>query len=143
MLLDHLRWIHPVDVIRTEHANVFRLFILDQIEVLIDGVRRTLEPSFPKTHLRRNAHHIIVEERRHAPRHRNVAIETVTLVLCEHSDTPYAPVYEIAESEINEAIIAPKGNSRLGAISREGMQSFALAASQHNPQHICSKRHQV
>ena len=54
MLGHHLARVHPVDVVGTEHAHDVGTLVVDQVQVLIDRIGRTLEPVGPAAHLRRD-----------------------------------------------------------------------------------------
>ena len=45
MGIDELLGVHAVDVVRAEDTDVVGLLVADQVQVLEDGVRRTLEPA--------------------------------------------------------------------------------------------------
>ena len=51
MELDHLVDVHAVDMIRPKDSDQIRRRILDQVQVLIYGVRRTQIPHFAAAHL--------------------------------------------------------------------------------------------
>ena len=90
VLVDHLARVHPVDVVGAEHAHDVGALVVDQVEVLVDRVGRTLEPVRPAAHLGRNRRHVVVEHRREPPRLGDVAVEAVALVLREHDDLQVA-----------------------------------------------------
>ena len=54
MGIDHLTDIHPVDMVRSEHGDQVETMALDEVDVLIDGVCRSLIPAFPCSLLGRN-----------------------------------------------------------------------------------------
>jgi hypothetical protein len=54
MEIYHLANIHPVNMVRAEDDDQFRVMLLDKIKVLIHGVGRALEPFRPHPHLRRH-----------------------------------------------------------------------------------------
>ena len=54
MELDHLLHVHPVDMVRAEDRNEIRVVILEQVEVLKDGVGGALVPALAHPHLGRN-----------------------------------------------------------------------------------------
>ena len=75
VVVQHLPRIHPVDVISTEHEDVLRLFIVDQIEVLEQSVSRPREPLGATTHLRWHRGDVVAEHARQAPGPRDMDIE--------------------------------------------------------------------
>ena len=54
MELDHLRDIHPIDVIGAEDCHQVGLVVFDEIKILVDGVGGTLIPTLAETHLGRH-----------------------------------------------------------------------------------------
>ncbi|SKX78879.1 Uncharacterised protein [Mycobacteroides abscessus subsp. abscessus] len=59
MRLDHLRRIHSVHVIGTEHDDVLRLFVEDQVQRLVDRVGAARVPPRTETLLRRNGRDVL------------------------------------------------------------------------------------
>ena len=50
----HLPHIHAIDMVGTEDRHQLRLELLDEVEILKYGIRRSLKPSGAFTHLRRH-----------------------------------------------------------------------------------------
>ncbi len=48
VLLDHVRDVHPIDVIGAEDRDDVGLGLLDEVDVLVDGVGRSLIPGFAR-----------------------------------------------------------------------------------------------
>jgi hypothetical protein len=55
--------------------------------------------------------------------------------LGEHIDRVDSGVDEIAEDEIDDAVLASEGNRRLGAFPSEGKKPGSLAAGEYDAQH--------
>ena len=53
MVIDHLPDIHPVDVIGAENRHELGIVSVDEIQVLVDGIRSALIPVSSHPHLRR------------------------------------------------------------------------------------------
>jgi hypothetical protein len=137
----HLLRIHAVDVIGTEHADVFRVLVTDEIEVLVDGVRGALEPAPAEAHLRRHGHHVVVEEVGHPPGLGDVPIEAVALVLREHGDAQEAAVHEIGEREIDDPVVCTERHGGLAAIARERVEALALPARENHAEYVGALGH--
>ena len=69
--------------------------IVNEVEVLIDGIGGADEPARAEAHLRGDRGHIVAQQRRHPPRLSDVTIEAVALVLGQHDDFENAGVGEI------------------------------------------------
>jgi hypothetical protein len=95
VLLDHLRRIHPVDVIRAEDDHVIRVLVVDQVHRLVDGVRRAGVPLRAQSLLSRHRGHVVAEQGAHPPGGRDVPVQAVALVLGEDADPPDAAVDQV------------------------------------------------
>ena len=136
VLLDHLARVHAVDVVGAEDDHVVRPLVVEQVEVLVDGVGRAGEPARAAAHLRRHRRHVVAEQRGERPRHRDVAVERVALVLRQHDDPAVAGVDEVGEREVDQAVHAAERHGRLRAVERERREPLALAAGEHHREHV-------
>ena len=134
VLADHLRGIHAVDVVGAEHAHVLGALVVDQVEALVDRVGRAGEPVRPAPLLRGHGRDVVAEQRREAPRRRDVAVEAVALVLRQHRDLEIAGIDEVREREVDEAVVAAERHRGLRAVERQRQQALALAAREHDPE---------
>ena len=133
--VEHLPRIHAIDVVGAEDEDVRRLLVIDDVEVLVDGVGRTQEPSPSPAHLRGHRSDVVADERRHAPRTGDVHVEAVALVLRENDDLAIAAVGEVGQREVDQPIAAGERYRRLGAIERERREPLAFTAREHHRQH--------
>src|SRR5690606_32994989 len=97
---------HAVDVVGAKHANVVGIFVDQEIQILINGVRGTLEPALSQAHLRGHTHDVVVEQGRHAPCLGQMPIQAVTLVLGQYGDSAIATVHQVAQREVDQPIAA-------------------------------------
>ncbi len=141
MLVQHLLGVHAVDVVGAEHDDVVGLFVVEDIEILEDGVGGAGEPAGPAAHLGRHRSDVVAQQRRQPPGLRQVPVEAVALVLGEHHDANEAGVHQVGQGEVDEPVVAPERHRRLGAIPGEGEQSLALAPGEHHHQHVRPARH--
>ena len=95
VLVDHLTGVHSIDVVSTKDRHVVGSFVVNEVEVLIDRVGRSLEPLWAAAHLCRHRRHIVVEERGESPGLRDVAVEAMALVLREYNDFEIAGIREV------------------------------------------------
>jgi hypothetical protein len=138
---DHLAHIHAVHMVGGEHRHPVGPMRLDEIEVLVDRVRGTLEP--PAERVRARQQHLdrafaIGEPGR--PRRGDVLDERFGLVLREHVDRRDARVHEVAQHEIHEAIAASERQRRLRFLGREWIEPRAFAAGKHHRDDVHSWR---
>ena len=141
VLVDHLTRVHPIDVIGTEHGDDVGRLVVDEVEVLVDGVGGALEPVRPATHLGRYRCDVVVEHRREPPGLGDVAVEAVALVLGEHDDLQVAGIGEIRQREVDQSVRAGERNGRLGAVIGQRLETLAFAAGQHDHEHFRFDRH--
>jgi len=136
VVVDHLARVHAVDVVGTEHAHQVWVLVVDQVEVLVDGVGRPLEPERTPPHLRRDGGHVVVEQRREAPRLADVAVQAVALVLREDDDLQVAGVGEVGQRKVDQAVAATERHRRLGPVVRQRQQPLALPAGEHDHEDV-------
>ncbi len=117
VIFDHFGDVHPVDVIGTEDRDDIRLGLFDEVDVLVDGVRRAAIPGLPvRAHLRRHGDdELIAENVAELPTVLQMQQERLALELHQDVDGKDAGVDEIAENEIDDPVLAAKGHGRLGA----------------------------
>jgi hypothetical protein len=132
----HLPDVHAVHVVGAEDEGVVRFLVRDDVEVLVDGVGRALEPARAVAHLRRDDLHELVEERGEAPGPLHVVVERFRLVLHQHLHPQDAGVGEVGEDEVDDAVAATEGDGRLGAIPGERVEPAPLAARQDHRQDL-------
>ncbi len=136
--VDHLAHVHLVHVVAAEDDHVVRLLVGDDVERLVDGVGRALEPGRAGALLRRHHLDVEIEERRQAPAARDVRVERVGLVLRQHLDLQQARVDQVRQHEVDEPVAPAHRHRRLGAIGGQRPQPSPFAAGQHQRQHVSS-----
>ena len=98
MVLEHLRDVHLVDMVGREDADPVRVEKRDQVQVLVNGVGRPLEPALPAPHLRGNERYEIVSSPQRAaevPAALDVFVQGLALELDENVNGKNAAVDEI------------------------------------------------
>ena len=128
MLLHHLAEVHAVHVVGADDDHDIRLDVLDDVDGLVDRVRGAEVPVLAQTLLRRDRGHVVAQQRREAPRQRDMAVQRVRLVLGEHDDLLVPGVDEVAQREVDQTEYATERHRRLGAIPGQRHQSGAFTA---------------
>ena len=130
--LDHARDVHPVDVVGPEDRHQVRIRLLDEIGVLVDGVRGAAVPGLARrAHLGRHRDdELLLEQPTELPAVREVLQQRLALELREDVDGVDARVDEVAEDEVDDAVLAPERYRRLGALLGQRKQARAFAAGQ-------------
>ena len=75
MLIDHLLWIHPIDVVSTKHDDVVGFFVVDKVQRLSDGIGRAGVPARPEALLSWHRSNVSTGDTGHTPCLRNVTVE--------------------------------------------------------------------
>ena len=120
VLVDHLARVHAVDVVGAEDADVVGPLVADQVEVLVDGVGRALEPARPAAHLRGHRRDVVVEQRRHAPR-LEMWRSSEWLLYCVSTTIRRKPgVDEVGEREVDQPVVAAERHGGLRAVRVSG-----------------------
>ena len=117
MKVDHMGEIHAIDMVRAEDGDDVRLGLLDQVDVLIDGVRRSLIPGFTgRAHLGGDGNdELIFQQTAHLPAFVEMLQKALAAKLRQNVNGMDSRVDEIAEYEIDDSIFAPERNGWLGA----------------------------
>jgi len=102
MLLEHIGYVHFVDVVGAEDADVLGAVIFEEVQVLIDRVRRPAIPLGADPLLGRHDVDKLIEVLREAPSPRKMLVERLALVLGQHLDLIEAAVDEIREDDVDE-----------------------------------------
>ena len=135
MLRDNVAKIHPVELIPTEHERALDAGVVDDVtQVLSHGVGRALVPILCLRCLLRGKD---VDE---APPKiietigaRDVIVQRRGVELRQHEHPPDAAVQAIADRNVDEAVLAAKGNGRLGALASQRMKARPNASPEDHP----------
>src|SRR5581483_9955319 len=112
MELDHVRHVHTIDVISAEDGDHMRLSLLNQIDVLIDGVGRSLIPGFAsRTHLRRHRNdELVLQYPARLPSFVQMLQQALAAKLREDVDGIDSGIDEIAQYEIDNPVFSSERN---------------------------------
>src|SRR5687767_6525000 len=133
MELDHLAYIHAIDVVGGEYRDNVRVVCLEEINVLVDGVGSPFELAAQRIRARQkhlDAAFAIGKPRR--PRRGDMLDERFGLVLREHVDRGNARIDEVAQDEIDEPVAAGKRHRWLGVLRGQRMEPRPFTACQHH-----------
>ena len=121
-----------------EHQHQIGMVQLDQIEVLVDRIGRTLIPTLVDPLLRRHDVGKLAQLAAEIPlpAHVDVPVETHRLVLGQHEDLAQPTIQAVGEGKVDDPISAAKRHRRLGPVSRERIQSRALAPGQDHRDYL-------
>jgi hypothetical protein len=125
-----------VDVVGAEDDDVLRPLVVDQVEVLQDGVRRPEEPPLAQPLLRRYGRDVVAQQVRQPPGLGDVAVEAVRLVLRQHRDAQVSRVHQVGQGEVDEPVNRTERHRRLGSVRGERHQPLALTTGQHEPENL-------
>ena len=136
--LDQFGVVHLVDVVAGENDDVFRPFLLDGVDVLIDGVGGALVPVLVDALLRG---HDLDELAQFAaeialPAEVDVPIEAHRLVLGEDEVLSHAAIEAIREGEVDDPVSPPEWYSRFGSIAGKGVKPQPLSSRKNDGQNI-------
>ncbi len=133
---EHRVHVHHVDVVAAEHADVLGLLVEDQVEVLVDRVRRPPEPVRSAAHLGRHGVHELADVEAEAPGADDVLDERVRLELRQDLDLREAGVDAVVEREIDDAVAAAERDRGFRAIPRERKQALAHPAGEDDRENV-------
>ena len=123
-------------MIRTEDRDQVRPRTGDQIHVLIDRVRRAQVPVVPDVHLRGNRNDkVLLQERTEIPSVPEVLQESLGLELRQYIDRPDPRVHEVAEDEVDDAILSTERHGGLASELGQWKQTCSTAAGHDHREH--------
>ncbi len=98
MKFDHLPDVHAINVIRAEDHNHVRIGLLDQVDVLVNRIRRPAVPVLlSRSHLCRNGNdEVVFQQTTHLPAFAQMLQKRLALELDQHVDGVNAGVDQIA-----------------------------------------------
>ena len=134
--------IHPEDVVGAEHHHEVGLLVVDEVQRLVDRVRRAGVPVRPQPLLGGHRRHVVAEQGAHPPGHGDVPVQAVALVLREHADPRNAGVDQVGQCEVDQPVQAAERHRRFGPVGGQRCQPLAGAAGQHNAEYSFA-RHPV
>jgi len=110
-----------------QNQNDIGLLLLQGVDVLENGIGRSLVPALVQLLLRRDQPDELPQlATEDIPSQFNMTIEGNRLVLSEDIDTANIRVDRIAQGEIDNPIDRTKWDGRLCPISGEGIEPFSL-----------------
>lgn len=128
----HLRVIHLVDMVAGQHEEEFRMFIINQEHVLIDGICGSAIPILADALLRRDGRNVFPEFGvQDVPSGADMTVERMGLVLDQDHDFAESGVEAIAQCEIDDPVFPPKRNGGLSPLFRKWEKPFALASGKN------------
>ena len=130
MLGEHRLVVHFVDVVAGQHNDVAALVVLDDVKVLVHGIRGAEIGVAPGDALARRQHvqSLIAFRSQEAPATLQVADQAVRLILRRYGDATDAGVYGVRQRKIDNARLPAEINRRLGPAVGEFQEPTAAPA---------------
>ena len=133
MLLEHELHVHLVDVVAGQNDHVFRIVGLDDVDVLVDGVRGAGVPTCAGDALarRQDVEALVAHRLQEVPAALQVADQAVRLVLRGDREAADAGIQRVGEREVDDARLAAEVDRGLGPPVGELHEARAAAAGEH------------
>ena len=133
MLAQHQFVVHLVDVVAGQDDHVFGIVVLDDVDVLVDGVGRTLIPLRLGDALagRQDVEALVALGPQEVPAALQMADQRMRLVLGRHADAANAGIQRVGQREVDDARLAAEIDRGLGAPVGQFLQPAAAPAGQH------------
>ena len=134
MLLLHQRVVHLVDVVAGQDQHMFGLFGANGVDVLEHRIRRPLVPGLGHPLHRRQDFDELAEFAGNdgSPAFADVPVEGKSLVLGEDVNVSQVGVDAVGQGDVDDAVLAGKGNCRFGAVASQRKKPFPSAACEQN-----------
>ncbi len=129
--------VHLVDVVARKDQDMTRAPVLQQVDVLVNGVGGAFVPLLAHAMLRRNAvkefPRFVAED---VPTPLQVLVKGVGLVLGQDEDLPQAAIDAVRKGEVDDPVGAAKGDGRLGTVAGQGIEPVALSAGENEGERV-------
>ena len=114
-----------------------RIGLLDKVDVLVDGVGRTLIPGFARgPHLGRHRNDELgLEQSAELPALGEMLQQRLTFELGQNIERIDPRVDEIAQDEVDDAILPAERHGGFGAFLGQRVQPGTLSTGQHDSQY--------
>lgn len=141
VLLQHPFIVHLIDVVAGKNDHVFDAVVLDDVDVLIDGVGRAFIPLRLGDALagRQNIEALVALGAEEVPAALHVADQRMRLVLRGDADAADAGIQGVRQGEIDDAGLAAEIDGRLGTPVGEFLETASPAARQNISHCIAGK----
>ena len=132
--LQHLVIVHLVNVVAAEDQYVIRVELLDELDVLVDGVGRAGIPFAGLAGHIGGQHIDTAVSKVQIPRGAaaDIGVQQKRTVLGQHAHHVDAAVGAVAQRKVDDAVFAAVGDRGLGHVGRQNAQTAALAACQQH-----------
>ena len=131
----HVGVVHLVDVVAGEDQDVLGIVVLDEGQVLIDGVGRAGEPGalLARGLVRgKDVDAAVVDVQIPGLAAADVAVELQRTVLGQHADGVDAGIRAVGEGKVNDAVLASERHAGFGDALGQRVQAGSLSAGQEH-----------
>ena len=134
MALHHVGVVHFIDMVAGEDDHILGVVQVDEADVLVDGVGRTLVPGAALAALIGGQDVDAAGAAVQVPRlaAADVAVQFQRAILGQNADRVNAGVGAVGQGEVDDAVLAAEGYGGLGHVSGEDVQSAALTTGQQH-----------
>ena len=134
MLFEHQGLVHPIDRVAREDQDIIGGILLDEVDVLVDRVRRPFVPiGATAPHVRRQDRQTTARAvevpRRPVP---DILVERERLILGQHADGVDAGIDTVRERKINDFVLPPKGDGGLRRLLGQLVEAAPLSACEQH-----------
>jgi hypothetical protein len=138
VILDHLSDVHPVDVIRTEHNHEIWGGLLDEVEILMDGIGGSSVPLLALgSHLGRHRNQeLVFQNTPQLPTIAQVLQKGLAAKLDQHVNGENTGIDQIAEHEVDNSVLSTKGDCRLGTFMGQWIEPRSLASGENKGKNL-------
>ena len=133
MEVKHLIIVHLVDVVAGENQKVFRVVGVDEIDILRNCIccsTVNIEACVSLLTGCKNENTTVLGVKSPQTALRNIAVEQYGLILCQNTNYVNTAVCTVAEREIDDAVFATVGDSRLCYVVGKVEQAASPATGQ-------------
>ena len=132
--------VHLIDVVASQNQHRFGAVLIDDVEILVNGVRGAAIPDFAELLLRRHDIDELAELAvQVAPAALHMLNKGVGLILRENEDLADPGIHAVGQREIDDAVLTAERRSRFRSIVRELHEPLPAPTCHHDRHRAASE----
>jgi len=135
----HLGIVHLIDMVAGQDQHIIRIVLVDEVDVLIDGVGRPLEPGAHVPLLHIGGQHMqsaVGAVQVPGLSVAQVGVELQRLILGQHAHRVDTGVDTVGQGKVDDAVLPAEGYRGFCHMAGEGVQPGPLPACQQHGNHF-------
>ncbi len=135
----HLSVVHLINVVTGQNQHIVGIVLVDEVDILIDGIGRTLEPGAHVALLHiggQNMQTTVGTVQIPGLSVAQIGVQLQRLILGQHADRVNAGIDAVGQWKVDDAVLPAEGDGGLGHMAGQSVQARSLSAGQQHGNHF-------